>query len=129
VARLKAGWVILGDPQVLTGYSLLLPDPVVADLNALKGDGRSQFLADMTELGDVLMTLTGAVRINYAMLGNTEPALHAHVFPRYADEPAELRRGHPWSYDWEHAPRFDGKLHGDLLTRIRDALSARQLTL
>ena len=28
VARLDSGWVVMGDPQVITGYCLLLPDPV-----------------------------------------------------------------------------------------------------
>ena len=35
VARLTSGWLVLGDPQVIPGYCLLLPDPVVPDLNAL----------------------------------------------------------------------------------------------
>jgi diadenosine tetraphosphate (Ap4A) HIT family hydrolase len=32
-----------------------------------------------------------ALRINYAIFGNLEPALHAHVHPRYADEPEAMR--------------------------------------
>ena len=27
------------------------------------------------------------MRINYAIFGNVEPALHAHVIPRYRNEP------------------------------------------
>jgi hypothetical protein len=53
---------------------------------------RTQF-ADMVGLGDVLLELTGALRINYEILGNLEPALHAHLFPRYASEPDGLRQG------------------------------------
>jgi hypothetical protein len=37
VARVRSGWVVLGDVQFLTGYSLVLPDPVVADLNGSTG--------------------------------------------------------------------------------------------
>jgi hypothetical protein len=37
---------VLGDPQITRGYCLLLPDPVVPDLNALVGDARRQFLDD-----------------------------------------------------------------------------------
>ena len=29
IARMPSGWAVLGDPQILPGYSLLLPDPVV----------------------------------------------------------------------------------------------------
>ena len=39
VARLASGWAVLGERQVLPGYCLLLPDPVVPTLNALTGAG------------------------------------------------------------------------------------------
>ncbi len=35
IARLKSGWVVIGDVQPLEGYCLLLADPVVKDLNSL----------------------------------------------------------------------------------------------
>ena len=92
IARLGAGWAVMGDPQVIEGYCLLLPDPVVPHLNALTEAGQAAFLADMARLGQAVLELTGALRINYAMFGNLEPALHAHVFPRHADEPEALRR-------------------------------------
>ena len=104
IARMKSGWAVLGDAQFLRGYCLLLPDPVVAHLNDLNGETRQQFLDDMAALGDAVLAVTGAVRINYEMLGNLEPALHAHVFPRYADEPENLRTKAVWLYPqsaWE----------------------------
>ena len=100
VARLVSGWVVMGDPQVLAGYCLLLPDPVVPDLNALPPAGQAVFLADMARVGQTLRDLTGAVRINYAIFGNLEPALHAHLFPRRLIEPVALRTAHPWAWDW-----------------------------
>src|SRR4051794_39356109 len=87
ICRVHSGWVVLGDVQFLRGYSLLVPDPVVGSLNDLSKPDRELFLYEMTLLGDALLAVTGATRINYEILGNTEPALHAHVFPRYADEP------------------------------------------
>ncbi len=41
ICRVRSGWVVLGDVQFLPGYSLLLPDPVVSDLNALTMSQRS----------------------------------------------------------------------------------------
>jgi diadenosine tetraphosphate (Ap4A) HIT family hydrolase len=125
IARVRSGWAILASTQVLTGYSLLLPDPVLPHLNALQGTGRTQFLADMSALGDALLEVTGAVRINYAIFGNLDPALHAHVFPRYADEPEAVRTQQPWAHDWESAPRFDAAVHAGLIERIRAALARR----
>ncbi len=92
IARMQSGWAVLGDPQITRGYCLLLPDPVVADLNALTGDPRRQFLDDMARLGDAVLLVTGAERINYEILGNVEPALHAHVIPRHANEAPERRK-------------------------------------
>ena len=90
VARLASGWAVLGERQFLPGYCLLLPDPVVPTLNALTGAERAAFLADMASLGDAVLAVTHAVRINYAIYGNQDPALHAHVIPRFHDESPEL---------------------------------------
>lgn len=122
VLRVPSGWVVMGDPQVLTGYCLLLPDPVVPHLNALPAAGQSAFLADMAALGQALLELTGAIRINYAMFGNVEPALHAHVFPRRADEPEAVRTAHPWSLDWSTARPFDPAADGPLAAELRRRL-------
>jgi diadenosine tetraphosphate (Ap4A) HIT family hydrolase len=122
VARLQSGWVVLAQCQVLDGYCLLLPDPVVDDLNALGNDLRAKFLTDMAAVGDALLALTGAVRINYAIYGNVDPVLHAHVFPRFASEPQATRTAQPFALDWAAAPRYSVDLHGDLQQRLHERL-------
>jgi diadenosine tetraphosphate (Ap4A) HIT family hydrolase len=107
---------------VLTGYCLLLPDPVVPHLNALPADLRGQFLSDMALVGDALMTVTVATRINYALFGNVEPALHAHIFPRRSEEPEATRSAQPWALDWSAAPGYSEAVHGELKRRIAAAL-------
>jgi diadenosine tetraphosphate (Ap4A) HIT family hydrolase len=107
IARLFSGWAVFGERQFVRGYALLLPDPVVPNLNALGARERTAFLSDMSRLGDALLKVTGAVRINYAIFGNQDPALHAHVIPRYLDEPENMRAAQPWAYDWSAAPRFE----------------------
>jgi diadenosine tetraphosphate (Ap4A) HIT family hydrolase len=124
VARLGSGWAVLGDPQVLRGYCLLLPDPVVPHLQALAPPAQQAFLADMARLGQAVYEELRPVRVNYALFGNVEPALHAHVLPRHADEPPHLFQAHPWAYDWNAAPRFDESRDGDLLRALRDRLMA-----
>jgi diadenosine tetraphosphate (Ap4A) HIT family hydrolase len=124
VARLGSGWAVLGERQVLPGYCLLLPDPVVPTLNALTGADRAAFLADMAALGDAVLSATRALRINYAIFGNQDPALHAHVIPRYHDEPPPYATAQPWAYDWNAAPRFDAETHQELRDRIHAALGS-----
>ena len=123
IARLPSGWAVLGDPQVIEGYCLLLPDPVVPHLNAMPADAQAAFLGDMARLGQAVLEETGAVRINYAMFGNLEPALHAHVFPRRDDEPEALRTAHPWAWDWSRGRAFDAGIDAALLERLRRRLS------
>jgi diadenosine tetraphosphate (Ap4A) HIT family hydrolase len=125
IARLPSGWAVLGEQQFLRGYSLLLPDPVVPHLNALSGATRTAVLADAAALGDAVLAVTGALRINYAIFGNVEPALHVHVVPRFVDEPEALRTVHPWGYDWAAAPRFDASRDGDLLVALRRQLESQ----
>ena len=125
IARMPSGWAVLGDPQILPGYSLLLPDPVVPHLNALTGSARDRFLSDMAALGDAVLAVTSAERINYEILGNVEPALHAHVIPRYAWEVEALRRTPVWSHDWTAAPRFELARDGPLLRTLATRLSSR----
>lgn len=127
ICRLSSGWVVLGDVQFLAGYCLLLPDPVVADLNDMNAEKRKTFLLEMSILGDVILEITGALRINYEMLGNIEPALHAHLFPRYEDEAEELRLKPVWFYDWENAPAFDEERDRPLMQKIENGLRQRKL--
>jgi len=123
ITRMTSGWAVLGDPQILPGYCLLLPDPVVPHLHALERTSRDLFLSELGVLGDAVLAATGALRINYAIFGNVEPALHAHVHPRYVDEPVTMRTANPWGYDWQQAPAFDVQAHGPLRDLIRQHLA------
>jgi diadenosine tetraphosphate (Ap4A) HIT family hydrolase len=123
LGRCASGWAVFGHQQFVRGYLLLLPDPVVPDLNALEPAQRSQFLLDMSRLGDALVRVTAPLRINYAIFGNVEPALHAHVIPRYRDEPADMQTRHPWAYDWAAAPAFDPAVAAPLVRELRAVLT------
>jgi diadenosine tetraphosphate (Ap4A) HIT family hydrolase len=125
ITRLRSGWVVMGARQVFEGYCLLLPDPVVPHLNALPPILRAQFQSDMAAVGDALLAVTAAVRINYAIFGNVDPALHAHIFPRHASEPEVTRTAQPWALDWNAAPLYSDALHGDFKRRVGMELRKR----
>jgi diadenosine tetraphosphate (Ap4A) HIT family hydrolase len=128
IARLFSGWAVFGERQFVRGYALLLPDPVVPNLNALGAQERIAFLTDMSRLGDALLKVTGALRINYAIFGNQEPALHAHVIPRYLDEPEALRAQQPFAYDWSAAPAFERAVYGELGEQLHRELTRLGVT-
>lgn len=127
IGRMTSGWAVLGDSQFPPGYSLLLPDPVVGSINELSGPARGQFLLDMVALGDALLAVTGAYRINYELLGNADQALHAHVFARYSTEEPERKKTPVWMYDVavrQSAP-FDPAAHGPLRRALAQWLHER----
>ena len=128
ICKMPSGWAVLGDQQFIKGYSLLLSDPVVPDLNYLKEKKRLQFLSDMTLIGDALLYVTDAVRINYEILGNDAAALHAHIFPRYMSEPEKNRRYPVWiaySKEDRDSRPFDYRRDKKLIDRIAEVVQSR----
>jgi len=121
---MPSGWAVLGDQQVLEGYSLLVPDPVTESLNDLDTEARARFLVDMPLLGDAVAACTPAYSVNYEILGNAEPALHAHVWPRFSDEPDEFKRGPVGRYPKEtrDSVPFSSERHGTLQAELRACL-------
>jgi diadenosine tetraphosphate (Ap4A) HIT family hydrolase len=125
ICRMPSGWAVLGDTQVTRGYTVLLPDPVVVDLNALPVEDRLTYLRDMSIIGDALLEVTEASLINYEIQGNAEHALHAHIVPRYANEPDEQRRRPIWFIGMDNAPKFDPERDQELMNRIAQAIQNR----
>lgn len=128
ICKLPSGWVALCDMQYLYGYCILLADPVVESINVLEPQARSQFMSDMCLVGDALLAVTNACRINYGMFSNSDPYLHAHIIPRYMDEPEEFRRNQPWSYPKDHmmSKPFDLARDRRLIEEIAKAIQVRQ---
>ncbi len=129
IGRMRSGWAVLSDQQHLRGWCVLLPDPVPDTLNAMPLNARGQFLTDMAGLGDAILAATNAVRINYSIYGNQAPQLHAHVVPRYADEPEEMRPKPHWLYPTErtNAVSFDLQRDAELMRNIARDLRAANL--
>ncbi len=124
ISRVPSGWVLLAGRQYLPGYCILMADPVVPSINALDRARRAEFLCDMIVVGDALMSVLGAYRVNYFIGGNTEPVLHAHIIPRYLNEPEDLRREGPWSYPQEMIDtiRFDPERDRELMRQLAGAI-------
>lgn len=129
IAKMKSGFVVIGDTQFLPGYCLLLAYPEVGQLNDLYGAARDQFLHDMGVLGDAIKEVTGAERINYSIYGNLDPFLHAHVWPRYPWEDRHYHHLPPFNYPLEvreaFTNLFDTGKHGGLMRKIREEIERR----
>jgi diadenosine tetraphosphate (Ap4A) HIT family hydrolase len=125
--RLGAGFANIGDVQFLPGYCVLLVDtPEVQRLTDLPRDRRARFLADMDVLGEAVERVCGRRdpgfrRVNLEILGNTDPYLHAHVWPRYDWEPEHLVGRPVWLYPlerWSDPATALGPEHDELRAEL-----------
>lgn len=126
IARLPSGFLTLASNQFLEGYCIFLAYPRAGKLNDLVGAQRVQFLTDVAACGDALLSVTGAVRINYGIYGNLDPFLHCHLWPRYTDEDDAVRTLPPMSFPesirTNASTTFQIETHQNLINRIRQAL-------
>lgn len=115
VSQMPSGWLAIGDVQPLLGYCVFLADPMVRSINDLGEDARISYSLDVLRAGDAILAATGAERINYETLCNSEPLLHTHLIPRYSCEPDDKRKMPAFMmYSWQDAPTYDYNTHGSL---------------
>jgi diadenosine tetraphosphate (Ap4A) HIT family hydrolase len=126
MARMRSGFAVIGDTQHLPGYSLLLTDdPSVNHLTDLDWERRSEFLFDLSLLGEAVERAcqgNGLRRINYEVLGNSIPVLHGHIHARYDWEPPDKIGGTVWRCpkDVRNDPEcaYSDAKHGELRAAI-----------
>ena len=129
LCKMKSGFAVLADSQFLPGYCILLGYPVVGSLNELPPDGQIQFLRDMALIGDAILAVCKPLRVNYAIMMNSLPILHAHVQPRYGWEPEENKcrpiSSYPEEIFYGAAYEFDEQKHGELKRTLSEYLNRR----
>lgn len=129
LAPMPSGFAILGkyQPAPVRGACMLLPAEVVPSPNELAPAQRAQFFSDLVLLGDAILEVTGAERINYLVLCNQVPELHGHCIPRFADEdPARRLQGPFEAYDFGAARVADARgVDAELHAALQKALRAR----
>jgi hypothetical protein len=80
----------------------------------------------MALAGDALLSSTGCARVNYEIWGNAEPALHAHIMPRYLTEPQDKRhRPACMGYSWSEAEK-SGDGEAALVAKLRGYIEAQR---
>ena len=125
--KMRSGFAVIGDHQFLPGYCVLLGFPKVSSLNELSLTSRSQYLIDMTLIGDAIIKVCNPLRINYSTLMNLDHYLHTHIEARYDWEPDEYRAKPSYFYPKEQ--RFGSKYeynegkYGELKQKITETLT------
>ena len=75
----------------------------VAEPTELTPEEAAGWWDELVRVGAALEQHFEPVKLNYELLGNTVPHLHAHILPRYADDP---RPGWPFPWPDEDPPPF-----------------------
>lgn len=91
VIELETGYVVIGDYQFYKGYSLFLCKKHTDELHKLPKKFRMKFLEEMSLLGEAIYKAFSPEKLNYEALGNTDPHLHWHIFPRYENDQDKKR--------------------------------------
>jgi diadenosine tetraphosphate (Ap4A) HIT family hydrolase len=126
MARMKSGFAVIGDNQFLPGYCVLLGYPKADSLNELTLAERSQYLLDMTLIGDAIIKVCNPLRVNYSILMNLDHYLHAHIEARYDWEPEQYKQRPSYFYPKEQ--RYDVQYeyseqkYSDLKKKITEVL-------
>lgn len=124
IAKLETCWVAVSPRPLVPGHCVVYADPVVASVNDLDENTRMLYHRDVCRVGDALLKVTGAYRINYETMCNVAQSLHTHIYPRHLSEPEENRRERPATAYKESD--FDLKNGGQtLIENLREALSHR----
>lgn len=86
IAELQTGYVVIGDHQKFRGYTLFLSKSVATELHQLDESTKINFLNEMSLVAECVYKAFKPDKLNYELLGNGDPHLHWHIFPRYNND-------------------------------------------
>jgi diadenosine tetraphosphate (Ap4A) HIT family hydrolase len=89
VLELESGYLTSGDDVGVKGYCCLVHRRHAVELHDLSDAEGAAFMRDIQRISAALAKVTGAIKLNYEIHGNTLPHLHVHFFPRYPGDPFE----------------------------------------
>ena len=132
LSRLDEAFAVIGDVQWLPGYCVLLSDdPLITRLSDLPRHRRLRYLESVERLASAVeQACTEADnqfrRVNIEILGNTDPFLHTHIWPRYEWEPEEIKSKPVWLYpslSWRDPETALSERHDPLRLAITERLN------
>ena len=88
----------------IKGHCCLVLKPHVIELYELSDEDSAAFMRDVKVASLALKKVTGAVKINYEIHGNTIPHMHMHLYPRqigdrFENGPIDWRGKTPKTYE------------------------------
>lgn len=89
IAELGASYLTGGPDGPLRGSCSLVLKQHAVELYELSPGEACALMSDIQRAAEAVQEITGAVKMNYEIHGNTIPHLHVHLFPRYKGDPFE----------------------------------------
>ena len=89
LAELETSWVTVNEDAPMRGYACLVFRRHAVELHDLSEVEGAAFMRDIRRLSAAVQGVTGAVKLNYEVHGNTIPHLHMHFLPRYPHDAFE----------------------------------------
>jgi diadenosine tetraphosphate (Ap4A) HIT family hydrolase len=87
VVELPHSWLSAEPIECLKGACHITAKKHVIELFELEEDELLGLMREVQRCARALKVVTGAVKINYEIHGNSLPHLHIHLYPRYIDDP------------------------------------------
>lgn len=95
ISQLDSAWLTMPEDAPMPGYVCLVSRVHAVELHNFSSSQAGSFMRDAQRVSSALSAITGAVKLNYEIHGNTLPHLHMHFFPRYVGDPFEGRAFEP----------------------------------
>jgi diadenosine tetraphosphate (Ap4A) HIT family hydrolase len=119
ISELDASYLLAGEDSPMRGYCFLLLKRHAVELYELSAEESAAFMRDIQRVSRAVHELTGAVKLNYEIHGNTIPHLHLHLFPRYAGDVFE---GQPINPRLIQTPVYAPGEFAEFARRLREAV-------
>jgi diadenosine tetraphosphate (Ap4A) HIT family hydrolase len=89
IATLSSSWLTMQEAAPIRGYACLVSRTHAVEIHDLPDETAAAFMRDARRVSRALSSVTGAVKLNYEIHGNSIPHLHMHFFPRYRGDQFE----------------------------------------
>lgn len=124
VAELPGCYVILGDRQFYRGYCVLLSKIHATELYLMSAADARVLFDEVRLVAEAIAAVVKPWKMNYECLGNSEPHVHWHLFPRYESD--EFKRGPIWTRaEAEQKVELEENDRVELIGSLRSAIAAR----
>lgn len=119
--RLAVSDLALYDDSRFPGRCILRLGEHSESLTDLAAKEASAFMLDVREAMQAIQLVTGAERVNVAVLGNTVSHVHAHLIPRFPANEEKPEKS-PWD-DPRPKTALPAALRFELIMALEEALS------